>query len=79
MMLHPSAGYRRTLVRVPALEARNKLFAALVASSYPSASGLFVTVTAKTAADVADVTERIYSVALDVRSAAAEIRAWTRM
>ncbi|MFJ3213665.1 hypothetical protein [Streptomyces flaveolus] len=75
-MLHFPAGYRRTLVRVPALEARNKLFAALVAASYPCASGLFVTVTAKTAADV---TERIYSVALDVRSAAAEIRAWTRM
>ncbi|MFE7077810.1 fic family toxin-antitoxin system, toxin component [Streptomyces sp. NPDC057620] len=72
---HRAAALMHQLVRVPALEARNKLFAAVVAASYLSASGLFVTVTAKTAADLA---ERIDRDALDVRSAAAEIRAWTR-
>ncbi|MFI5664502.1 fic family toxin-antitoxin system, toxin component [Streptomyces sp. NPDC051684] len=72
---HRAAALMHQLVRVPALEARNKLFAAVVAASYLSASGLFVTVSAKTAADL---TERIDREALDVRSAAVEIRAWTR-
>ncbi|MFI0242084.1 hypothetical protein [Streptomyces sp. NPDC016845] len=59
---------------MPALEARNKLFAAAV-PAYLSASGLFVAVTTKTAADLA---ERIDHDSLDVRSAAAQIRSWTR-
>ncbi|RII06899.1 Toxin Doc [Streptomyces sp. YIM 130001] len=72
---HRAAALMHQLVRVPALEARNKLFAAVVAASYLSISGCFVTVSAKTAADLA---ERIERDSLDVRSAAAEIRGWSR-
>ncbi|MFH8993196.1 hypothetical protein [Streptomyces sp. NPDC017940] len=60
---------------MPALEARNKLFAAVVAAACLSASGLFVTVSAKSAADLS---ERIDRDALDVRSTAAGIRTWIR-
>ncbi|WP_018569268.1 hypothetical protein [Streptomyces sp. PsTaAH-124] len=50
---HRAAALMHQLARVPALEVRNELFAAVVAAAYLTASGLTVTVEAKDAAVLA--------------------------
>ncbi|MGW2445768.1 hypothetical protein [Streptomyces sp. NPDC001675] len=60
--------------RFDALEYANKLFGAIVAAAYLSASGAMVTVDHKQAADLA---ERIARDGLDVREVADEIKGWT--
>lgn len=71
---HRAAALMHLLIRVPALEARNELFGAVVAAAYLTASGVPVTVDAKDAVALAG---RVRD-GLDVRDLADEIRRdWT--
>ncbi|GAB2578953.1 hypothetical protein GCM10027168_09780 [Streptomyces capparidis] len=71
---HRAAALMHQLVRVPALEWANELFAAVVAASYLTVSGATVTVPPKRAAALAD---RIDRENLSVRQIADELRGWT--
>jgi hypothetical protein len=71
---HRAAALLHQLARVEALEARNLLFAAVVAAAYLEASGVAVTATGK---DALDLAERAAS-GLGVREIASRIRnEWT--
>ncbi|GAA2742229.1 MULTISPECIES: fic family toxin-antitoxin system, toxin component [Kitasatospora] len=70
-----AAALMHQLVRVPALEFANELFAAVVAASYLSASGVIVTAEPKQAVELA---RRIRDGQADVRDCADAIRAWYR-
>ncbi|MFJ2808569.1 fic family toxin-antitoxin system, toxin component [Kitasatospora sp. NPDC087271] len=70
-----AAALMHQLVRVPALEFANEHFAAVVAASYLSASGVIVTAEPKQAADLA---ARIRAGDADVRATAAAVRTWYR-
>ncbi|MCG6498475.1 fic family toxin-antitoxin system, toxin component [Kitasatospora sp. A2-31] len=70
-----AAALMHQLIRVPALEFANEHYAAVVAASYLSASG--VTVTAEPGAAV-DLATRIRDGQADVREAATAIRTWYR-
>ncbi|NUR01391.1 MAG: fic family toxin-antitoxin system, toxin component [Streptomyces sp.] len=71
---HRAAALMQLLIRVPALEARNELFGAVVAAAYLTASGVPVTVDAK---DAVALAARVRD-GLDVRDLADEIRReWT--
>ncbi|MBP0458839.1 fic family toxin-antitoxin system, toxin component [Streptomyces montanisoli] len=70
---HRAAALMHQLIRVPALEFANQLFAAVVAASYLTVSGAIVSVTPKEAVCLA---ARIEREALGVREAADEIRGW---
>ena len=69
---HRAAALMHQLVRVPALERGNELFAAVVAASYLAAGGQVVVATPKQAAHLA---ARIRD-GLGVRETADEIRTW---
>lgn len=69
---HRAAALMHQLVRVPGLDHSNELFAAVVAASYLTASGVVVTVTPKQAAALsAQIRD-----GMDVRQVAQEIRGW---
>ncbi|MFD4393577.1 fic family toxin-antitoxin system, toxin component [Kitasatospora sp. NPDC059811] len=70
-----AAALMHQLIRVPALEFANEHFAAVVAASYLSASGVIVTAEPKQAADLA---ARIRAGDADVRETAAAVRSWYR-
>lgn len=70
-----AAALMHQLIRVPALESANEHFAAVVAASYLSASGVIVTAEPQQAVDLA---ARIRAGHADVREAAAVIRTWYR-
>lgn len=70
---HRAAALLHSLVRVPALESHNELYAAAVTAAYLHASGAPVTVSTEAAADLV---EQAVS-GLDVRSLAAALRTWT--
>ncbi|MER7757121.1 fic family toxin-antitoxin system, toxin component [Kitasatospora sp. NPDC097643] len=70
-----AAALMHQLIRVPALEFANEHFAAVVAASYLSASGVIVTAEPKQAVDLAT---RIRDGHTDVREAATAIRTWYR-
>ncbi|MFD8386176.1 fic family toxin-antitoxin system, toxin component [Streptomyces sp. NPDC059679] len=72
---HRAAALLQQLVRVPALEHSNELFAATVAAAYLHASGRPV----KVATDVAaDLVEQAAAGHLDVREIAGRLRGWTQ-
>jgi prophage maintenance system killer protein len=71
---HRAAALMHQLIRVPALEYSNELFAAVVAISYLTVSGVVVTADSKQAVDLA---EQIARDGLDVRLVAEEIKGWT--
>ncbi|MEV7358295.1 fic family toxin-antitoxin system, toxin component [Kitasatospora sp. NPDC091276] len=70
-----AAALMHQLIRVPALEFANEHFAAVVAASYLSASGVIVTAEPKQAADLA---ARIRAGDADVRATASAVRTWYR-
>jgi death-on-curing protein len=70
-----AAALMHQLIRVPALESVNEHFAAVVAASYLSASGVIVTAEPKQAVDLA---ARIRAGNADVRETADAIRTWFR-
>ncbi|MEU6968925.1 fic family toxin-antitoxin system, toxin component [Kitasatospora aureofaciens] len=70
-----AAALMHQLIRVPALESANEHFAAVVAASYLSASGVIVTAEPQQAVDLAAC---IRAGNADVREAAAVIRTWYR-
>ncbi|MGW3045044.1 fic family toxin-antitoxin system, toxin component [Kitasatospora sp. NPDC001159] len=70
-----AAALMHQLIRVPALESANEHFAAVVAASYLSASGVIVTAEPKQAVDLA---ARIRAGHVDVRETADAIRTWFR-
>ncbi|MEV7924055.1 MULTISPECIES: fic family toxin-antitoxin system, toxin component [unclassified Kitasatospora] len=70
-----AAALMHQLIRVPALEFANEHFAAVVAASYLSASGVIVTAEPKQAADLA---ARIRAGDADVRETADAVRTWYR-
>ncbi|MFJ4091626.1 fic family toxin-antitoxin system, toxin component [Kitasatospora sp. NPDC089913] len=70
-----AAALMHQLIRVPALEFANEHFAAVVAASYLSASGVIVTAEPKAAVELAS---RIRDGRADVRETATAIRAWYR-
>ncbi|MFJ3221287.1 fic family toxin-antitoxin system, toxin component [Kitasatospora sp. NPDC086801] len=70
-----AAALMHQLIRVPALEFANEHFAAVVAASYLSASGVIVTAEPKQAVDLA---ARLRAGNADVRETAAAIRTWYR-
>ncbi|MFE5586544.1 fic family toxin-antitoxin system, toxin component [Kitasatospora sp. NPDC056531] len=70
-----AAALMHQLVRVPALESGNEHFAAVVAASYLSASGVIVTAEPEQAVALAT---RIRAGHADVRETAAAIRTWYR-
>ncbi|GAA0664068.1 hypothetical protein GCM10010193_14270 [Kitasatospora atroaurantiaca] len=70
-----AAALMHQLVRVPALEFGNEHFAAVVAASYLSASGVIVTAEPKQAVELAG---RIRNGQADVRDVAEAIRSWYR-
>ena len=72
---HRAAALLQQLVRVPALEHSNELFALAVASAYLHASGHPVSVTAK---EVGDLVEQVADGRLGVRQIASAMRQWTR-
>ncbi|NEA53485.1 fic family toxin-antitoxin system, toxin component [Streptomyces sp. SID13666] len=72
---HRAAALLHSLVRVPALEHSNLLYAASVAVAYLTASGHPVKVTATEAGDLVD---QVDSGQLDVRQIAAILRGWTQ-
>lgn len=71
---HRAAALLQQLVRVPALEHSNELFAAAVAAGYLNASGLPVNVTTK---EAGDLIEHVAAGRLDVRGIATSLREWT--
>ncbi|MFE4601173.1 fic family toxin-antitoxin system, toxin component [Kitasatospora indigofera] len=70
-----AAALMHQLVRVPALEFANEHFAAIVAASYLSATGVIVTAEPKQAVELA---VRIRDGQADVRETATAIRSWYR-
>ncbi|MFD5930244.1 MULTISPECIES: fic family toxin-antitoxin system, toxin component [unclassified Streptomyces] len=72
---HRAAALLQQLVRVPALEHSNELFAAAVAAGYLHASGLPVNVTTK---EAGDLIEQVADGRPDVREIASSLREWTR-
>jgi prophage maintenance system killer protein len=70
---HRAAALMHQLIRCPALEYANELFASVVAASYLTVSGAVVTVDYKQAADLA---EQIVRDELNVRDVAEEIKGW---
>lgn len=72
---HRAAALLQQLVRIPALEHSNELFAATVAAAYLHASGMPVKVTSK---EAADLVEQVAAGAIDVRAIASALRDWTR-
>ncbi|MFH9347657.1 fic family toxin-antitoxin system, toxin component [Kitasatospora sp. NPDC017646] len=70
-----AAALMHQLIRVPALRSANEHFAAVVAASYLSASGVIVTAGPRQAVELA---ARIRAGRADVRETAATIRAWYR-
>ncbi|MER5807828.1 fic family toxin-antitoxin system, toxin component [Streptomyces sp. NPDC002033] len=70
-----AAALLHQLVRVPALEHSNELFAASVAAGYLHASGLTVNVSTK---EAADLVEQAAGGLADVRQIAAALKDWTR-
>ncbi|MEU2453957.1 fic family toxin-antitoxin system, toxin component [Streptomyces sp. NPDC012765] len=72
---HRAAALLQQLVRIPALEHSNELFAATVAAAYLHASGMPVKVTSK---EAADLVEQVGAGAIDVREIASVLRDWTR-
>ncbi|GAA1111870.1 hypothetical protein GCM10009577_38080 [Streptomyces javensis] len=72
---HRAAALLHQLVRVPALEHSNELYAAAVAAAYLHASGHPVNATTK---EAADLVEGVAGGQLDVREIAASLRDWTR-
>ncbi|WP_431676705.1 fic family toxin-antitoxin system, toxin component [Kitasatospora sp. KL5] len=70
-----AAALMHQLVRVPALQFGNEHFAAVVAASYLSASGVIVTAEPKQAAELA---ARLRDGRADVRECADAIRGWYR-
>ncbi|MFI5649564.1 fic family toxin-antitoxin system, toxin component [Kitasatospora sp. NPDC051705] len=70
-----AAALMHQLIRVPALEFANEHFAAVVAASYLSASGVIVTAEPKAAVGLA---ARVRDGQADVRETAAVIRTWYR-
>nr|WP_223242774.1 fic family toxin-antitoxin system, toxin component [Streptomyces sp. CBMA123] len=70
-----AAALMHQLIRAPALESANEHFAAVVAASYLSASGVIVTAEPKQAVELA---ARIRAGNADVRESAAAIRSWYR-
>ncbi|WP_328765418.1 MULTISPECIES: fic family toxin-antitoxin system, toxin component [unclassified Streptomyces] len=70
-----AASLLQQLVRVPALEHSNELFAASVAAAYLHASGLPVDVTTK---EAIDLVERVSGGQVDVRQIASILADWTR-
>ncbi|MDJ0345882.1 fic family toxin-antitoxin system, toxin component [Streptomyces sp. H10-C2] len=71
---HRAAALLHSLVRVPAMEHSNQLFAASAAVAYLAASGRPVKVTA---GEAGDLIEQVDSGTLDVRQVAAALRGWT--
>lgn len=71
---HRAAALFHSLVRVPALEHSNGLFACAVAAGFLTACGLPCAVTTKAAISLV---ERTASGELDVRQVADELRTWT--
>lgn len=72
---HRAAALRQQLLRIPALEHSNELFAATVAAAYLSASGIKVSVTTK---EAADLVEQVADGRLGVREIASSLKEWTR-
>ncbi len=70
-----AAALLHQLIRVPALEFANEHFAAVVAASYLSASGVIVTAEPKQAVELAT---RIRDGLVDVRETAVAVRTWYR-
>ncbi|MFF1871066.1 fic family toxin-antitoxin system, toxin component [Kitasatospora herbaricolor] len=70
-----AAALMHQLVRVPALEFANEHFAAIVAASYLSATGVIVIAEPKQAVELA---VRIRDGQADVRETATAIRSWYR-
>ncbi|MFC5890624.1 fic family toxin-antitoxin system, toxin component [Kitasatospora sp. CM 4170] len=70
-----AASLMHQLIRVPALDSANEHFAAVVAASYLSASGVIVTAEPKQAVELA---ARIRDGRADVRESAVAIRGWYR-
>ncbi|MFD0306404.1 fic family toxin-antitoxin system, toxin component [Streptomyces sp. NPDC059517] len=70
---HRAAALMHQLIRCPGLEHSNELFAAVVAASYLTVSGVIVDVQPKQAAALAG---RINRDALSVRQVGDEIRTW---
>ncbi|GAB2587604.1 hypothetical protein GCM10027168_20550 [Streptomyces capparidis] len=70
---HRAAALMHQLIRVPALEYANELFAAVVAASYLTVGGAIVTVQPKQAANLAD---RIGREGMSVRQVADELKGW---
>ncbi|MFJ9843586.1 fic family toxin-antitoxin system, toxin component [Kitasatospora sp. NPDC101155] len=70
-----AAALMHQLIRVPALESGNEHFAAVVAASYLSASGVIVTAEPKQAVALA---ARVRAGQADVRETADAIRTWYR-
>ncbi|MED7951054.1 MULTISPECIES: fic family toxin-antitoxin system, toxin component [unclassified Streptomyces] len=70
-----AAALMHQLIRVPALEYANEHFAAVVAASYLSASGVIVTAEPKAAVALA---ARVRDGQADVRETATAIRTWYR-
>ncbi|MET9646208.1 fic family toxin-antitoxin system, toxin component [Streptomyces syringium] len=72
---HRAAALLHQLVRVPALEHSNELFAAAVAAAYLHASGHPVSATTK---EVVDLVEQVENGQLGVRQIASSLKEWTR-
>ncbi|MEU6867758.1 fic family toxin-antitoxin system, toxin component [Streptomyces sp. NPDC046876] len=72
---HRAAALLHQLVRVPALEHSNELFAASVAAAYLHASGLPVNATTK---EAVDLVERVVGGQIDLRQVATSLKDWTR-
>ncbi|MGW2512105.1 fic family toxin-antitoxin system, toxin component [Streptomyces scopuliridis] len=70
---HRAAALMHQLIRVPALEYANELFAAVVAASYLTVSGAIVVAEPKHAAALA---ARIDRDSLTVRQVAEELKGW---
>ncbi|MFJ2752695.1 fic family toxin-antitoxin system, toxin component [Streptomyces sp. NPDC087297] len=72
---HRAAALLQQLVRIPALEHSNELFAVTVAAAYLHASGLPVKVTTK---EAGDLVVQVAAGDIDVREIASVLRDWTR-
>ncbi|MFB7345004.1 fic family toxin-antitoxin system, toxin component [Streptomyces hydrogenans] len=70
---HRAAALLQSLVRLPALEHSNELYAAVVAAAFLSASGRAVKVSTQQAGDLIEQAAN----GLDVRDIAAALAAWT--
>ncbi|WJV51770.1 fic family toxin-antitoxin system, toxin component (plasmid) [Streptomyces flavofungini] len=70
---HRAAALLQSLVRVPALEHSNELYATAVALAFLEASGLTLQVKADQAIALV---EQVATVGLDVRQIASTLRAW---